>query len=147
MHPRPYIQRASPRVRRLFHWANDEPEPPEEAERTASVNLHVPCGLVPQSTQPGITRHEVTTQEAMPSDTVEYETTAPCEVSPPRPCLRSPRQGSEQETQGTPRPRAEGSPPRQVRFQLPATTEAPDDGLRRSSRTRRPPQWLSDYEM
>ncbi|KAF0305341.1 hypothetical protein FJT64_023019 [Amphibalanus amphitrite] len=56
-------------------------------------------------------------------------------------------EGSEQETQGTPRPRAEGSPPRQVRFQLPASTEPSDDGLRRSSRTRRPPQWLSDYEM
>ncbi|KAF0297925.1 Retrovirus-related Pol polyprotein from transposon 17.6 [Amphibalanus amphitrite] len=49
--PPAYIQRASPRVRRLFHWTNDEPEPPDEAERTASVNLHVPCGLVPHPPQ------------------------------------------------------------------------------------------------
>ena len=55
-----YLQRASPRVRSLFDWLDDETELHDETERPVPVNLHVPCGLVPQATtaQPQPERQE-----------------------------------------------------------------------------------------
>ena len=156
-----YLRRTSQRARSLFDWMEDEAELHGEVQRSAPVNIHGPCGLVPQSdTQPEGEAAQLTMSRRsapLPTSVRREEplqtTTARSEAagtsSSLRPCLRSLRQSDEE---ALPVPQTDSSQPRRVQFQLAehtslATTAGNHEsgGLRRSSRNRRSSRWLNDY--